>query len=63
MPSRECCDAPWNSPDAPGSVLAVAYTVLDAQRVGLIRNVERPDDETVRKAPTASLLSLLGLGK
>ncbi|CAG6391965.1 DinB family protein [Streptomyces cocklensis] len=36
---------------------------LDAQREGLIRKIEGLDDETARKAPTASSLSLLGLVK
>jgi uncharacterized damage-inducible protein DinB len=36
---------------------------LDAQREGLIRKIEGLDDETARRAPTASSLSLLGLVK
>jgi uncharacterized damage-inducible protein DinB len=36
---------------------------LDTQREGLIRKIEGLDDETARKAPTASSLSLLGLVK
>jgi uncharacterized damage-inducible protein DinB len=36
---------------------------LDAQREGLIRKIAGLDDETARKAPTASSLSLLGLVK
>lgn len=36
---------------------------LDAQRQGLIRKIEGLEDETARRAPTASSLSLLGLVK
>jgi uncharacterized damage-inducible protein DinB len=36
---------------------------LDAQRDGLIRKIEGLDDETARRTPTVSSLSLLGLVK
>jgi len=36
---------------------------LDAQREAMIRKIEGLDDATARKAPTASVLSLLGIVK
>jgi hypothetical protein len=36
---------------------------LEAQRIGLIRKVDRVSDELARQSPTASSLSLLGLVK
>jgi uncharacterized damage-inducible protein DinB len=36
---------------------------LDAQRDGLIRKIQGLDDETARRTPTASSVSLLGLVK
>ncbi len=42
---------------------AALASFLDAQREQLIRKIEGLDDETARRTPTASSLSLLGLVK
>jgi hypothetical protein len=48
---------------APGSEREALEGFLDVQREAVIRKIEGLDDATARKAPTASVLSLLGIVK
>jgi uncharacterized damage-inducible protein DinB len=48
------------TPDSEREALAA---FLDSQREAIIRKIEGLDDATARKAPTASVLSLLGIVK